>query len=167
MESPLTAQELKLWLAFLRSSHAIKQRLAEDMRRVNRISIGWYDVLVHLYHSPHEGLQMQDLAERVLMSSSGLTRLLDRMIEKGLVKRETCAEDRRVIFAVLTEKGQARIEELLPQHQQRIHDYFIQHLTEAEIDVMIPALERVLKALGTEPPRFFGEVSTDSESTIE
>ncbi len=90
---------------------------------------------------------MQDLAERVLMSSSGLTRLLDRMIEEGLVARRLCAEDRRVIFAVLTDRGRARIEELLPQHQQRIYDYFIRHLTPAEIEVMTPVLERVLAEL--------------------
>ena len=148
--TPLTAEELRLWLAFLHAFQKISRRLAGDMRRVNRLSIGWYDVLVNLYHSPGERLRMQELAERVLMSSSGLTRLLDRMIEEGLVRRELCATDRRVIFAVLADAGRERLKEILPQHQQRIHDYFLQHLTAEEVAVMGPALERVLAALHEE-----------------
>ncbi|MDX1664612.1 MAG: MarR family transcriptional regulator [Candidatus Promineifilaceae bacterium] len=150
MERPLTAQELRLWLAFLYSFHTISRRLADDMHRVNRVSVGWYDVLVNLYHAPAERLRMQDLAESVLMSSSGLTRLLDRMIEEGLVRREHCAEDRRVIFAVLTDEGRALLEEILPQHQQRIREYLLEHLTEEEVAVMTPALERVLATLREE-----------------
>lgn len=143
----LTPKELQLWLTFLHASHAVKQQLAEDMQRLNCISIGWYDVLVNLYQSEDGGLRMQDLAERVLMSNSGLTRLLDRMIEEGLVLRDTCAEDRRVFLAVLTKKGRALIEELLPQQQARIREYFIQHLADEEMDVMMEALQRVQVAM--------------------
>lgn len=144
---PLNEQELQLWLAFLRTSVLLNGRLAEEMRRKNRVPIAWYDVLVHLYHGPAAGLRMQDLAERMVMSNSGLTRLLDRMVDKGLIRRELCAEDRRVIFAVLTDRGRALLEELLPQHQARVRCYFIDRLTEEEIAVMGPALERVLAGL--------------------
>lgn len=147
--NPLTPQELKLWLTFLRSSYNIKQRLASDMRRVNCVSIGWYDVLINLYQGNKEGMPMQELAECVFMSNSGLTRLLDRMIDEGLVRRDSSTEDRRVFLAVLTEKGRALLEELLPQHQARIRNYFIQHLTDEEIEVMTRALQKVEKAMRT------------------
>ncbi len=147
MAELLTPKELKLWLAFLHASHCIKQQLAVDMYRENGISIGWYDVLINLYHGEKGGLRMQDLAERVFMSNSGLTRLLDRMIEEGLVVRDTCAEDRRVFLAVLTEKGHALIEELLPQHQGRVRNYFLQHLTSDEKEMMTAVLQRVQAAM--------------------
>lgn len=149
MSDLLTPQELQFWLTFLHASHAVKQQLAEDMYRVNGISIGWYDVLINLYRGEDGGLRMQDLAERVFMSNSGLTRLLDRMIEEGLVIRDTCAEDRRVFLAVLTEKGRALLEELLPQHQARIRSYLLQHLTAEEMEVMGNALQRVQAGIAT------------------
>lgn len=147
MKRSLSPQELRLWLAFLRASVRIHQRLAAEMHRQHRIPISWYDVLVHLYHGPEAGQRMQDLSDQMVMSNSGLTRLLDRMVEKGLVARELCAEDRRVVFAVLTPLGRALIEEVLPCHQARIHDYFTRHLTAEETAVMTSALERVLKDL--------------------
>jgi DNA-binding MarR family transcriptional regulator len=142
----LTDKELHTWVTFLRSHAAITTKLAHAMHQEHRMPISWYDVLIHLYHAPEQRLRMQDLADAVILSSSGLTRLLDRMVETGLINRIACAEDRRVIFAVLTEEGVARLEEILPHHQARIEEYFIAHLTKSELDTIQDALQRVLNA---------------------
>ena len=150
MKHLLTEKELRCWLAFLRTSVRVNCQLADDMQHENKVPISWYDVLVHLYHGPEEGQSMQTLAGQMVMSNSGLTRLLDRMVEKGLVARKPSTEDRRVVLAKLTEQGRELLETLLPQHQARVHDYLIQHLTPEEMEVMTAALERVSAALKEE-----------------
>lgn len=150
MAAQLTDNELQLWRAFLRSSVTISRRLADAMRCEDGVPIGWYDVLVHLYHGPEDGQRMQELADRVIMSGSGLTRLLDQMVAHDLVSRAPAADDRRVVLARLTDSGRALIAALLPRHQARIRDLFIAHLTDDEVAAMTPALERVLAALSAE-----------------
>jgi DNA-binding MarR family transcriptional regulator len=146
----LTDKELQTWITFLRSHAALTAKLAHVMHQEHGMPISWYDVLVHLYHAPEQRLRMQDLADAVILSSSGLTRLLDRMVETGLIDRIACAEDRRVIFAALTEEGVARLEDILPYHQARIKEYFAAHLTKSELDTIQEALQRVLNAAQTE-----------------
>jgi DNA-binding MarR family transcriptional regulator len=146
----LTDKELQTWITFLRSHAALTAKLAHVMHQEHGMPISWYDVLVHLYHAPGQRLRMQDLADAVILSSSGLTRLLDRMVETGLIDRIACAEDRRVIFAALTEEGAARLEDILPHHQARIKEYFAAHLTKSELDTIQEALQRVLNAAQTE-----------------
>jgi DNA-binding MarR family transcriptional regulator len=142
----LTQNELRTWLAFLRAHATVTAKLAHAMLQEHRMPITWYDVLVHLYHAPDRRLRMQDLAEAVILSNSGLTRLLDRMLVAGLIDRTACPEDRRVIYATLTEAGTAQIEEILPHHQARIKEYFAAHLTDAEMETIQAALQRVLQA---------------------
>jgi DNA-binding MarR family transcriptional regulator len=142
----LTPNELRTWITFLRAHADVTAKLAHAMQQEHHLPITWYDVLVHLYHAPDQRLRMQDLAEAVILSNSGLTRLLDRMLEAGLIDRTACAEDRRVIYAMLTEEGTAQLEEILPHHQARIKEYFAAHLTDAEMETIQAALQRVLQA---------------------
>lgn len=143
----LSDDERRMWVALVRSMACINRRLAHDMENEHQIPVAWYDVLVHLYHGPAEGMMMNVLATQVIMSTSGLTRLIDRMIAAGLVRRELCAEDRRIVYAVLTDTGRACIEAMLPRHQQRIRDYLLQHLAPDEIVTIRDAFERVLGRL--------------------
>ncbi len=146
----LSENGLKTWITFLRTYSKVQARLAEDMHCQHQIPLSWYDVLVHLYHAPRRGMRMQDLADAVILSSSGLTRLLDRMIEAGFVERVSCAEDRRVIYATLTPQGSEAIEEILPGQQARIEHYFAQYLTDVEMDTIQQGLQRVLEGLQAE-----------------
>lgn len=151
MATALTERELQLWLAFLRAAVTISRQLDDAMRCEDGVPLGWYDVLIHLYHGPGTGQRMQELAEHVIMSSSGLTRLLDHMVAQGLVTRAPDADDRRVVLARLTDDGRALVETLLPRHQARVRELFIDHLSDSEIAVMLPALERVLAAITDDP----------------
>jgi DNA-binding MarR family transcriptional regulator len=98
------------WYQILRAHGKVGQRIEQRLLQAQQIPTHWYDVLVTLEKAPEQRLRMSELAENVLTSPSNLTRLVDRLETKGLLRRETCAEDRRVSYAVLTEAGaQARL----------------------------------------------------------
>ena len=108
----------------------------------------WYDVLAQLSDSQDEGrLRMQDVAGSVLlMSRSGLTRLIERMEKEGLVIREHSLEDRRSVYAVITPKGRTTLEQAMPGHISGIQEHFLQHLSDEEVHGLHVALANVLTA---------------------
>jgi DNA-binding MarR family transcriptional regulator len=116
--------------------------LDEELQREAGISTRWYDVLVHLEESP-EGIPMNELAERILYSKSGLTRVVDRMEEAELVSRVRPEHDRRTILVVLTDKGTEAMEYARRHHRDGIERHFAKHLTDNEVKVLTRALEKV------------------------
>jgi DNA-binding MarR family transcriptional regulator len=99
-------------------------------------------VLVHLEESP-QGIPMNELAERILYSKSGFTRVVDRMEEAGLVRRARLENDRRTILIVLTDEGTETMERARRHHRDGIQRHFSQHLTDADIRALTRALEKV------------------------
>ncbi|MFL5907247.1 MAG: MarR family winged helix-turn-helix transcriptional regulator [Solirubrobacterales bacterium] len=106
------------------------------------ITMRWYDVLVHLEESP-DGIPMKALAERILYSKSGLTRVVDRMEEEGLVRRVRPENDRRSILILPTDKGAQKMEEARRYHRDGINRHFSRHLTETDVKALTRALEKV------------------------
>ena len=102
----------------------------------------WYDVLVQLDESP-EGIPMNALADRILYSKSGFTRVVDRMEEAGLVSRVRPQHDRRSILVVLTKRGGDTMANARRYHRDGIERHFSQHLTEHEIKTLTRALEKI------------------------
>jgi len=92
---------------------------------------------------------MTDLAERVLLSRSGLTRLVDRLSAEGLVSREACPDDARGTFTVLTEAGLARLREAAPTHLRGIEEHVTSRLTPAELDALGRLLRKLLPEADT------------------
>ncbi len=90
-----------------------------------------YDVLVQLVEADGGRLRMQDLADRVVFSRSGLTRLVDRMVSEGLVTRERCDDDRRGTFASITAAGRARLRQASGVHLRGVAEHFARHLSPA------------------------------------
>ncbi len=107
------------------------------------ISLTFYDVLVHLSEAPDRRLRMQELADRVLLSKSGLTRLVDRMQREGLVRREASDTDARGINAVLTDHGLATLEAAVPAHRQDLVELLASVLDEDEADQLTELLVRI------------------------
>ena len=117
-DSPATSDRktdaaLKLWVALARSFNAISARLAEDIGR-HELTQTEFAILEVLYHKGP--LLLGEVQRKILVTSGGITYLVDRLVEKGLVKREECAEDRRARYAVLTPAGNALIRKIFPQH---------------------------------------------------
>ena len=144
-EQPLSspsAERLRAWRLFFESALALLDVLDVELEREAGISVRWYDVLVHLEESP-DGVRMNQLAGRILTSKSGLTRVVDRMEEAGLVRRVRPEDDRRSILVVLTDKGRETMEHARRHHRHGIEYHFAQHLEDADIEALTRALEKV------------------------
>ena len=136
---------LQMWRAFLETHSTVVKFLEHRMNEQHGLPLAWYDVLLQLADGPGEGLRMGELAESVLLTRSGITRLVDRMIEAELVRREPCPGDRRGYYAVITQKGLDTIEKIGPDHSKDAWEAFLGHITE-EAAVLGEVFARVLAA---------------------
>jgi DNA-binding MarR family transcriptional regulator len=142
-------EEQHTWLLLLRTLKAVQQHLAHAMQQENNLAMPWYDVLVTLYQLGNaQGLSMQQLAAHIMMSSSGLTRLVDRMIQAGLLERKRAA-DRRVVHVFLTLQGRMTIESVIPHHQARVKACVLQHLSHDEMHALRQRCQQMLEQLET------------------
>ena len=103
-----------------------------------------FETLIRLARSPERRLRMSDLAAQTSLSTSGITRVVDRLERDGLVERHACASDRRALYAVLSEAGAARLRTVLPQHIEDIETWFTGLLTENQLAGFLEAL-RVIR----------------------
>jgi DNA-binding MarR family transcriptional regulator len=141
LSSP-SRQQLVVWRTFLESAFALIDILDADLQEERGISLRWYDVLVHLEEA-EQGIRMNELASRILASKSGLTRVIDRMEEAGLVERQRPAADRRVIEIVITPAGQNTLTNARSVHRRGINEHFAQHLHQRDLTALSRALEKV------------------------
>ncbi len=132
--------QLAAWRAFLEAHALTVDNLARELRELEDLPLAWYDVLVQLQEAPDARLRMQELADAVLLSKSGVTRLVDRMEHAGLVERSRCTDDRRGTFARLTSAGRQRLRETAPTHLRGVAEHFASLLDDEEA----AALERLL-----------------------
>lgn len=138
--APFGAQ---VWELTLRTVTGLVRALEEDMK-AEGFPLLWYDVLIQLVQAPRQRLRMQDLADAVILSRSGLTRLIDRMEEAGLVRRESAVDDRRGSYAVLTGEGRATYQRLAIGHREKIEERFSSRLGKTDLE----ALRRAMLKLG-------------------
>jgi DNA-binding MarR family transcriptional regulator len=141
LSSP-TPERLRCWRLFFESSMALIDMLDTELQEAVGIPQRWYDVLVQLEEAP-DGLPMNELAERILYSKSGFTRVVDRMEEAGLVRRVRPEHDRRSILVLLTEEGTTTMGRARLHHRDGIDRHFSRHLTDAEVRALTKALEKV------------------------
>lgn len=135
--------ELAAWRAFLRAHAAVVDRLDRELQDEQGLPLTWYEVLLHLNWAPDDRLRLSALADRLLLSRSGLTRLVDRMVAAGLIERESCRTDRRGAFAVLAHDGAARLRQAAPVHLRGVQEHFAGLLTGAEVAAIRSGLEKV------------------------
>ncbi len=141
LSSP-SSDQLAAWRTFLTSAFALIDILDAELRAECDLSLRWYDVLVQLEEAEHP-VRMNELASRILSSKSGLTRVIDRMEEAGLVRRERPESDRRAIEVVLTPAGAAALQAARTIHRRGIYEHFAQHLDARSIASLQRELEKV------------------------
>jgi DNA-binding MarR family transcriptional regulator len=141
LSSP-SAEELRAWRLFFESALALQDVLDSELERDAGIPQRWYDALVHLEETP-DGVRMNELAERILYSKSGFTRVVDRMEEAGLVRRVRPENDRRSILVVLTDEGRETMERARRHHRHSIEQHFSRHLADSDIKAITRAFEKV------------------------
>lgn len=136
-------EQLAAWRAFLRAHATVVDRLDRELQDEQGLPLTWYEVLLHLQRVPDHRLRMSGLADRLLLSRSGLTRLMDRMVAAELIERQVCPTDRRGAFAVLTPEGAARLRRASPVHLRGVQQHFAGLLTGAEAAAIRTGLEKV------------------------
>lgn len=129
----ISDEEQSVWRTLLRAQVRASSHLQADLLEEHELALGSYDVLMHLGETEDGRLRMNDLADRVLLSRSGLTRLVDRLQRDGLVSRETCASDARGLFAVLTAQGRARLDAATPTYRRGVREYVMSRLDANEL----------------------------------
>jgi DNA-binding MarR family transcriptional regulator len=139
---------LVAWLTLLQTQSVVTEGLESDLD----MPLGWFEVLLQLASAPDGRLKMQELAHSVLLSKSGVTRLVDRMAEEGLVERAACETDRRSVWAMVSPKGRAALRKALPAHAESLSRRFSTVLTAAELRLLRSTLQKVLDAGGFAAP---------------
>src|SRR6266568_7230870 len=145
-EELLSEQHLVAWRTFLKAHATLIGRIDHDLVAAQCPPLSTYDVLIELYEAPEHRLRMHELAERVVLSRSGLTRLVDRLEAEGFLTRDRCGTDRRGAYAVITGQGIAALQQAWPVYARGISQYFAQWLTPEEAEVLGSALERIEEA---------------------
>jgi DNA-binding MarR family transcriptional regulator len=145
-EEQLSAQHLAAWRTFLKAHAILIDYIDHDLVVAKLPALSTYDVLIELYEAPEHRLRMHELAERVVLSRSGLTRLVDRLEAEGLLLRDRSGVDRRGAYAVITEKGIAALRRIWPIYARGIAEYFAMWLTVEEAELMEAVLGRILQA---------------------
>lgn len=134
---------LDAWIRFLRAHAALTRELSAELVTEHGLTINDYEVLLHLQRAPDRMLRRVDLAERVLLTASGITRLLEGLENAGLVERADCPTDRRVVYAKLTEAGEQKLREASGTHLAGIDELFTSRFGEDELATLSSLLGRL------------------------
>ena len=137
---------LDAWVRLLRAHSALTRSLSADLVRGHGLTINDYEVLLHLARAPDRRLRRVDLAERLLLTASGITRLLDGLERSGFVAKGQCESDARVTYAVLTDEGLAKLADASETHVGGIRDVFENRFSEDELETLSRLLAKLPEA---------------------
>lgn len=141
----IDAEDLASWRSLLNAHALVIGRIERDLRAEGLPPLDWYDVLWALYKSPDRRLRMGELADHVVLSRTGMTRLLDRIEAAGMLRREPVPGDRRGAYAVITRQGVELLRRMWPIYARNIRELFLAQLDE-DAAPLRAALERVVDA---------------------
>jgi DNA-binding MarR family transcriptional regulator len=151
-QAGLNSSQMHVWRTFLAAHARLMSALDEELVAGHGLPLADYEVLVHLSEGPDEGIRMSQLAERILVSRSGLTRRVDRLEEQGLVERHVCPSDRRGQMAMLTAAGRQRLSAAAPTHLDGVRRLFIDALDEKQMDALSDGFSEVVsRTVGATP----------------
>jgi DNA-binding MarR family transcriptional regulator len=150
-EEPLKPRDPRLapFRAFVRAQAHVSRRLDEDLRAEHGLSLQEYGALLSLVEAPGHRLRMGHLAESLTLSKSGATRLIDRLVDDGLVARVSCSSDARGAEAELTESGIDRLRTAAPTHLRGIAEYFLSAIDRDDLEVIERTMSEVASCAGT------------------
>jgi DNA-binding MarR family transcriptional regulator len=135
---------LKAWRTFLYAHAQVRRQLERELQAEQAMGLGEYDVLLILAYSDGRRMRMSELADRLALSRSGATRLVDRLEADQLVERVSCETDRRGQWAHLTQPGLDRLRTASPTHLRGIGEHFLDRIPPAELQALRTTLDRVL-----------------------
>ena len=136
-------EQLAGWVSFLRAHSAITRELSAQLQREHGLTLNDYEVLLHLSHAENGMLRRVDLAQSVLLTASGITRLLEGLERSGFVCKRTCESDARVSYAMLTEEGAAKLRAAAVTHLRGIDELFVGRYSGSELATLAELLSRL------------------------
>jgi len=145
----LTEAEFHAWIGYRRMRARLDLQLARDLARDSGLSAPDYDVLSTVSEAAGRRMRLSELAARMLWSKSRLSHHITRMLERGLVMREECAEDGRGSFVELTPAGWRAIQAAAPHHVASVREHFIDLLSSDEIGTLAAISDKVLRHLAS------------------
>ena len=138
-----TRPRLDAWVAFLRAHSAIRRQLNADLLNEHGLTLSDYEVLLRLSRAENAMMRRVDLAESVVLTASGITRLLEGLEQAGLVEKASCASDARVSYAKLTDAGREKLEAAAATHLAGIEELFTSRFSESELHALAGYLSRL------------------------
>lgn len=147
MTKKLDDKQLGAWRLFITAHARLINTIDAQLQAAEQIPLNWYDVLIELYEAPERRLRMSDLAEKVVLSRSGLTRLVDKLEKQDYIRREIDPDDRRGFYAVLTNTGAQAMRKAWPIYAQGIQDTFAQYLSDADAACFAEVFKTILDNL--------------------
>ena len=144
----LTPRELRAWRGMLRANAALAKSLDTELEAAHGLQLSSYEVLMYLADAEDERMRMCDLASSILLSRSGLTRLVDRLQGEGLIERVACSDDARGAFAKLTPAGREKLRAARATHLAGVRAMFLDLFTAEELERLGDAWDRVLDSAG-------------------
>jgi DNA-binding MarR family transcriptional regulator len=142
-EGRLEGAALEAWRSYLQSHASIVRVLDAELAADHGITSRDYEVMLYLAQEADQRLAMSALAERTMLTRSGITRLVDGLVQAGFVERVACPSDARVSYAQLTTAGYAKLREAGCSHVRSIHRVFLEHFSPEEIDQLAELLSRL------------------------
>jgi DNA-binding MarR family transcriptional regulator len=139
----LSTGELRAWRGLLRAHACLARRLDAELEAAHHLPMTSYEVLQRLQEQEGGRMRMRDLAEQAQLSRSGLTRLVDRLEQSGLIERCSCSHDARGSYACLTDAGRTRLEEARITHRAVIREHFLSRFDESELALLAEMWERI------------------------
>jgi DNA-binding MarR family transcriptional regulator len=152
---------LETWRTFLHAHAKLTRRLDDELRAAHGLSLAEYDALLQLAQAPGRRLRMSVLADRVLLSRSGITRLVDRLVADGMVERTTCTTDARGAEAALTRTGIDRLRVASTTHLDGVRRYFLDSIDANDRQAIDRGLGHVMDGLGCGPASATADRATD------
>jgi DNA-binding MarR family transcriptional regulator len=136
-------RQLESWVSFLRAHAAITRELSAQLQREHDLTLNDYEVLLHLSHAEDGRMRRVDLAERVVLTASGITRLLEGLERAGYVCKESCAADARVSYAALTDKGRKKLGSAAETHLRGVDELVVSRYSGSELTALAELLGRL------------------------
>lgn len=149
----LSEQELAAWRGLLCTHATLVKALDAQLDAEHGLPLSSYEVLMFVADAPDGRMRMHDIADRVLLSRSGLTRLVDRLVRNGLLVREACPSDARGAYAVITDAGRELLDRARATHYAGVRGLFLDRLTADEQAQLGAIFDRVLGSGAVEDPR--------------
>ncbi|MCV0402288.1 MAG: MarR family transcriptional regulator [Chloroflexi bacterium] len=146
MTDTITRHDPRLgaWRSFLTAHARVTRELERELQAEHGMALTDYDVLVQLAQAEDRRLRMSELADRLVLSRSGATRLVDRLCADGLVERVTCESDRRGQWAALTDAGVERLRRTSPTHLRGVEQHFLGRLSREDLESLRRMLDEVV-----------------------